>query len=479
MTADRGNTFSPRGYWHFANNNRAFQKFGGSRVRTLPFSLTGDGSPVQVNVGLMTLGAFEVLGVFPEHGRLPTPEEDAPRGPSVALLSHELWVGQFGAAPSILGRIIQLNGLPREVIGVMPAAYDFPTPDADAWIPLQLDPASGNFGGHYITAIARLKPGITIEAAADDARSLVARFDEAGYGPSWLKNIFDGDAIVRPLQEEIAGNAREPLLIVFGTVGFVLLIACGNVANLLLVRAEGRRQENAVRLALGSSRSRLVRQMLVESAVLALMGGAAGVLLAYAGIRALVSIGPAGIPRLDEIGINGAALAFAALVSVLAGMLFGVLPALRASSAGVTAALRDRSRSATVGRARHRTRNALVMAQVALAFVLVISCRADGPQLPGAAVDRPRVLRRWGIDVRGAAAADEICETRGRGAILRPPDRAAGSRSGVIRAGAVDTLPLTGSCNNFAAVIEEFPPAQEDLPPVFAVRRTTPGYSMR
>src|SRR6185295_4629342 len=163
-----------------------------------------------------------------------------------------------------------------------------------------------------------------------------------------------------------------PLLIVFGTVGFVLLIACSNVANLLLVRAEGRRHENAVRVALGSGRARLVRQMLVESAVLALTGGAAGLLLAYAGIRALVLVGPVGIPRLDEIGINGAALAFSAAVSVLAGLLFGVLPALRASSTRVMAALRDSSRSATVGRARHRTRNALVMMQVALAFVLVI-----------------------------------------------------------------------------------------------------------
>ena len=226
---------------------------------------------------------------------------------------------------------------------------------------------------------------------------------------------------------EIVGDVREPLLIVFGTVGFVLLIACGNVANLLLVRAEGRRQENAVRVALGSGRFRLVRQMLVESAVLALMGGAAGVLLAYAGIRALVSIAPAGIPRLDEIGINGAALAFTALVSVLTGLLFGVLPAVRASSTRVDgrAARRQpqcdgRPRQAShaqcarddTGRARVRARHRL---------------RADGPQLPGATVGRPRVLRRWRTDVRGAAAADEVCGRRGRGAVLRPTHRAARS----------------------------------------------------
>ena len=441
---ERGNQpFSPRGYWHFVNNNRSFQKFGGSFVRTLPFSLTGDGPPVQVDVGLMTLSAFEVLGVFPERGRLPTPEEDAPRGPSVALLSHQLWVSRYGADPSILGRRINLNGTPREVIGVMPAAYGFPTPETDAWIPHQLDPASADFGAHFIAAIARLRPGITIEAATEDARSLIARFREVGYGPGWFTDVFDGGAIVRPLRDQIVGAVREPLLIVFGTVGFVLLIACGNVANLLLVRAEGRRQENAVRVALGSGRFRLVRQMLVESALLALMGGTAGVLLAYAGIRALVSIAPAGIPRLDEIGIDGAALAFTALVSMLTGLLFGVLPAVRASSARVTAALREGSRSATVGRARQRTRDALVIAQIALAFVLVIgsglmvrSFQALRSVDPGFSADGVLTFEVQPLATKyvGPQAAAQFYD--------RLIERLE-AVSGVMRAGAINALPLT------------------------------------
>ena len=473
---DRGNSFSPRGYWHFANNNRSFQKFGGSRVGPVQFSLTGDGAPIQVDVGLMTLSAFEVLGVFPERGRLPRPEEDAPRGPSVALLSHELWVSRYGADPSILGRLITLNGTPREVIGVMPPAYGFPTLETDAWIPLQLDPASENFGAHFIFAIARLKPGMTIEAATDDARSLVARFHELGYEPGWFKDVFDGDAIVRPLRDQIVGNARQPLLIVFGTVGFVLLIACGNVANLLLVRAESRRQENAVRMALGSSRLRLVRQMLVENSLLALMGGAAGVLLAHIGIRALVSIGPAAIPRLDGIGINGAALAFTALVSVLAGSLFGVLAALRASSTRVTAALRDGSRSATVGRAGRRTRDALVMAQVALAFVLVIGS--------GLMVRSFQAL--WSVDPGFSADGVLAFEVRplttkyvGAQAMAQFYDRLIErieATAGVTRVGAVNSLPLTDGGNSFVALIEDFPPAEAALPPIFAVRRATRGY---
>ena len=426
--ADRGASFSPRGYRHFVNNNRSFEKFGGYRKMDSTAPLTGDDPALLVDRGLMTLSAFEVLGVFPELGRLPTPEEDAPGGPSVALLSHDLWVSRYGADPSILGRIIYLFGAAREVIGIMPAGYDFPTPGVDVWIPLQLNPASNNFGGHNISAIARLAPGVSIEAAIGDARSLIARFDEAGYGPNWLEEIFDGGAIVRPLREEIVGDARQPLLIVLGTAGFVLLIACSNVANLLLVRAESRRQENAVRMALGSGRARLARLMLIESAVLALVGGAAGVLLAYAGIRALVLVGPVGIPRLDEIGINGAALAFTALVSVLAGVLFGVLPALRASSTPVTAALRDGSRSDGRSRpashaqcARDDTGRARVRARHRLP--------ADGPQLPSATVSRSGILRRRRADVRGVAALDQIQGCRGRSAFLRPAHRAAGSRS--------------------------------------------------
>lgn len=473
---DRGNPFSDRGYWHFVNNNRSFQALGGYRGEPQQVPLTGDGPPFQVDASVMTLSAFEVLGVSPERGRLPTPEEDAPGGPLVALLSRDLWVNQYGSDPSILGRTIYLNGRPREVIAVMPAGYNFPTPEVDVWLPFQRDPASENFGGHYISGIARLAPGVTIEAATRDARSLIARFSEVGYGPNWFSGIFDGGAIVRPLRDEIVGDARQPLLIVLGTVGFVLLIACSNIANLLLVRAEGRRQENAVRMALGSSRARLARHMLIESGLLALMGGAAGVLLAYAGTRALVSIGPASIPRLDEIGISGVALAFTLLVSVIAGLLFGVLPAVRSSSTRAMAVLRDGGRGATFGRDRHRTRNALVMTQVALAFVLLIgsglmvrSFQALQSVDPGFSADG--VLT---FEVRPLPTKYEEAE-----AVAQFYDRLIERLEAVprvTRAGGINTLPLTDGGSNLTTVIEEFPPAEDEFPPTFEVRRTTPGY---
>jgi predicted permease len=473
--SDRGNTFSARGYWHFVNNNRSFQKFGGYLLpRQVP--LTGDGAPREVDVGYMTLNALEVLGIFPEIGRLPTPEEDAPGGPSVALLSHALWAEQYGADPRILGRTINLNGVSREVIGVMPAGFDFPVPEVDAWIPFQLNPASADFSQHFIFAIARLAPGVTIEAAAADARSLVARFTEVGYDASWFEGVFDGGAVVRPFRDYIVGEARQPLLIVLGTVGFVLLIACSNVANLLLVRAEGRRQGNAVRMALGSGRGRIARQALIESSLLAVAGGAAGVVMAHAGIAALVAIGPAGIPRLGEVRVDGAALALTGLVSVLAGLLFGAAPALRSSATVTMDALRDGTRSATVGRSRHRVRNALVVTQVALAFVLVIgsglmvrSFQALRSVDPGFSADgvltfvAPPLPTKYATPEARAQLYDRLVER-----IETVP--------GVTRAGGADFLPLTGGGNFFTARIEEFPPAQGEFPPGFGVRRATPGY---
>ena len=289
--------FSDRGYWHFVNNNRAFDGFGAYSAGQPQWPLTGDGQPLQVDVGMMTASAFEIVGTLPQRGRFPTAGEDVPDAPQVALLSDGLWIDYYGSDPGIIGRVIELNGQQVEVIGVMPRGYNFPTPEIDVWIPRRLDPASENFGGHHLAGIARLAPGSTVESAVADAESLIGRFDEVGYGPTWFTGIFDGGVVVRTVQEEVVGNARQPLLILLGTVGFVLLIACSNVANLVLVRAEGRAQENAVRMALGSGRGRLIRYVLTESLLLALVGGAAGILLAYLGTSALVTAAPASIPR--------------------------------------------------------------------------------------------------------------------------------------------------------------------------------------
>ena len=470
-----GFTFSDRGYWHFVNNNRTFESFGGySGLAQLP--LTGDGQPLQVDVIRMTAVAFEVVGTLPQRGRFPTAEEDVPDGPRVALLSDGLWAGRYGSDPAILGRVIELNGVDWEVIGVMPDGYDFPAPGVDIWLPRQLNPASENFGRHHISAIARLAPGTTIEAAVADAESLIRRFDEVGYGPNWFTGVFTGEASVLTLQDQIVGDTRRPLLILLGTMGFVLLIACSNVANLFLVRAEARTQETAVRLALGSGRGRLVRYVLTESIVLAFISGAAGVLLAYVATRVLVSVAPASVPRLDEIGIRGSALLYTSGVSILAGLLFGVLPALRSGSDKMLGALRDGGRGATIGRDRHRARSVLVVAQVALALILLVGSGLMVRSFQQLSSVDPGFRAEGVLTFRIAPAPTKY---EGIEAVAQFYDQLIDRLEdipGVISAGGVTQLPLTGLGGRLTTRIDEFPPVEDEFPPVFLIRKATPGY---
>ena len=467
--------FSDRGYWHFVNNNQAFEGFGGYAAQPIEYAVTGDGEPLSVNVGVMTPSAFAVLGRLPHRGRLPTAEDVPLASPRVTLLSHALWVNRYGSDPSILGRDIELAGRRVTVIGVMPEGYDFPIPNLDLWLPLPLDPESVNFGAHNISAVARLAPGVTMEAGVTDAERLIAGFDEAGYPPTWVTGVFNGRAVVRTLKEEVVGQARQPLLILLGAVGFVLLIACSNVANLFLVRAEARTRERAVQMALGSGRVRVVRQVLVESVLLALIGGAAGILLAYLGTMALVSVAPASVPRLDALGVRGSALLYTGGVSVLAGLLFGVVPALRLGAEKMLDALRDGGR-ATLGRDRHRTRSILVVAQVALALVLLVGSglmvrsfqelRAVDPGFtPDGLLTFTVVLfpPKYGLGEPTAQFYDDLVDR-----LEEIP--------GVTSAGGISALPLTGDEERYATQIDEFPPGDGELPPFFAFWRVTPGY---
>jgi predicted permease len=468
-------SFSDRGYWHFVENGRAFEGFGGYEGAA-EWPLTGEGPPLQIQVRAMTVSAFELLGVRPALGRLPAEEEGAPDGPQVALLSDALWRTVFGADPQVLGRVIELNGSSREVIGVMPPDYDFPTPETELWIPDQLDPASENFGGHHIEAIARLAPGATVESALADSESLIGRFSEAGYGPVWFEGVFSGEATARTLQEDIVGDAREPVLILFGTAALVLLVACGNIANLFLARAEARARETAVHLALGSGRGSLIRFVLAESMILGIVGGTLGVLLAYAGTRALVAAAPPMIPRLEDIRVSGAVLAFTALVSVAAGLVVGLLPALRAGSTKALDALKEGGRGGTAGRSRRRARAVLVTLQIAISLVLVVGSvlmvrsfaelRAVDPGFdpegvltfgvspPPNRYENPEAVARFYDDL--------IARLRGLPAVSA--------------VGAVNTLPLTGGGAVLTTIIDDFPPAEGEFPPVFVIRRATPGY---
>ena len=468
--------FSDRGYWHFVENNRSFESFGAHSAGSAQWPLTNDGPPLQVDVALMTRSAFELIGMPPERGRLPDDAEDTPDGPLVALISHGLWADRYGSDPSIVGRTLELNGESREVIGVMAPGYDFPSTQTDVWVPRQLDPASENFGGHHLRGIARLAPDATIESAIADSEDLIARFGEVGYGPQWFDGIFSGEAVVRTLHEDIIGDAREPLLVLLGTVAFVLLIACSNVANLLLVRAETRTRERAVRIALGSGRARLIQYVLTESVLLSLFGGAAGMLLAFLGTRLLVAMAPPSVPRIDEIGINLTALLFTLAVSVLAGILFGLLPAFRAGSRKALAALRDGGRGATIGRERHLARGLLVVGQVALALILLV-----GSGLMVRSYDRLRSVDP-GFEAAGVMTFR----------LSPPPSQYEGGEEtalfydrlrerlealpGVTSVGGNTNLPLTGGGAILTTQIDDFPVPEDEFPPTFLIRRVTPGY---
>ena len=331
-------------------------------------NLTGTGvEPQRLFEARVGARFFELLGVQARLGRTFTPDEDAEGTPKVVVLSDALWRGRFGADPRIVGQHISLDGTSYTVIGVAPPKFTYPD-RPDIWVPLvfpswALDPS--NRGAHWLLAIGRVKAGVPIEHAREEISAIATRLTEQ-YPKSNAK--FGGT--IQPLQERIVGNVRPALYAMLGAVGFVLLIACANVANLLLVRAAARESEIAVRSALGAGQRRIVRQLVTESVLLAVVGAGLGVILATWTVQAVVTFGPAGLPRLDDVTVDGRVLLFTAAVALVTGVLFGLVPALHAARANVSGMLREGARGSSAGGAR-RTRGVLVVTEMALAVVLL------------------------------------------------------------------------------------------------------------
>ncbi|HVG18372.1 MAG TPA: ABC transporter permease, partial [Blastocatellia bacterium] len=358
--------------WHsypnfmdYKEQNQSFDDMAAFNNRS--FNLTGAGDPVRVIGVWATASLFPVMGVEPAIGRAFTVEEEEPGKDLVVVLSHGLWQRLFGADRNVIGRPINLNGVDRTIIGVMPPDFVFPEKETEMWVPLALSPQRRQARGAFsLKAVGRLKPGVTIEQARTDMGAIATRLQEqypnmAGYGVNLV-----------PLHEQVTGKVRPALLVLLGAVGFVLLIACANVANLLLARAAVREREMAIRSALGARRARIIRQLLTESAALAILGGVAGLLIAVWGLRVLIAMSPPDTPRLDQVGVDMKVMAFTFGVSLLTGFIFGLVPALESSKPDLNESLKEGGRGSTGGARGSRVRNLLVVSEIALSLVLLI-----------------------------------------------------------------------------------------------------------
>jgi predicted permease len=361
-------------YFTYREQGRSFQSVGLYRWTTQ--SVTGLTEPVEAQCLNVTAEVLPILGVQPALGRWFSEQDAAPGGPQTAVLTYAWWQARFGGDPSVIGRQIVANGISRQVIGVMPASFRFLDRDAAFLLPLQFDRTKEFLGGFDYPGIARLKRGVTIEqASADVVRMIPIALHSFPPQPGLTVKEFEDVRLapkMRYLSQMLVGDIGKTLWVLMGTIGIVLLIACANVANLMLVRAEGRQRELALRAALGASWSDIAREMLTESIVLGLLGGALGLALAYGAVRALISMAPSHLPRLNEISVDPAVILFTFGAALLTGVLFGMIPVIKFAGPRIAHELRGGGRASSHSREQHRARNVLVVAQVALALVLLV-----------------------------------------------------------------------------------------------------------
>ena len=333
--------------------------------------LTGQGEPERLSGVPVSANFFQLLGVQPQLGRLFTPDECKWNGPKVLLMSHGLWVRRFGSDPGIVGRTLNINDEAVTVVGVMPASFDFasvftPGSHIDLYLPFPLT-SETNRWGNTLAIVGRLKPGASLSRAQAEAAILSKQFTEAH-----KKDRNDFDAKLSLLRDHVSGQIRPALLVLTAAVGVVMLIVCANLSNLLLARTATRQKEIAIRAAMGAGRARLIRQMLTESILLSSGGGILGVVLAFAGTRALTHLNAISIPLLSDVRLDGSVLAFTLLMAVASGLLFGLVPALQVQSSTVHDALKDTSRGSTEGKGHRWIRRGLVVSEVAFACVLLV-----------------------------------------------------------------------------------------------------------
>jgi predicted permease len=473
-----GLQLSPSMYITFSDHNQKFQSMG---IWTSSRSnVTGVAQPEEVRTEVISDGILQTLEVPPLLGRWFLQADQDPRGSKTIMLSYGYWKRRFGGDPGVIGRTLQVDAQPREIIGVMPRGFRMVDQDFDLLIPMGVDRVNQKLAGFGNDGIARLKPGATLaQADADVAHLISVWMDSWSNGPGTNPHYYDLWRITpnfRSLKQQVIGNISNVLWVVMSTVGVVLLIACTNIANLLLVRAESRQQELSIRAALGASRGRIVRQLLLESVVISLLGGALALGVAYAGLQLLVAVGPADLPRLSEISLDARSLGFTLMLSVFSGLCFGSIPAWKYACASGPK-LGSANRTATIGRAHQRSRNVLVIGQVAMALVLLVSAvlmirtfAALREVEPGfSSATSVQTMRIW---IPDTLISDPLLVTRTQNNIA---DQIA-AIPGVNSVGFASGIPMGDADPNWDEMGVEGKTYEGDEPPLRMFNNVSPGY---
>jgi predicted permease len=432
-----------------------------------------DGQPERIDGQSVTTGFFDVLDVSPTRGRAFTPEEGRPEGPQVVLLSDGLWRSNYGADPNVIGQTVDMSGVRREVVGIMPPTFGYPDRTARFWIPFVINESTAPLAAFFGQGIARIAPTSSLDGVRAELTSFTGRLDQIfaeDGAASFLMNV-NLRPVVEPLKDTLVGDVSRTLWILLGTVAFVLLIACANVANLLLVRVEGRRRELALRVALGADRLQVLRTFMGESLVLAAAGGTLGLVIAALAVRVTSRIIPTDLPRMGEVTLDLRILACTGVVSLGCAVFFAFLPLMRYGSPNLAGELREGGgRSETGGRQHHRLRSSLVVTQVALALVLLVgsglmfrsflALRSVHPGFDPAGVLTARII----------VPSGEIADPMETARFFRGFQQRLESQPGVIAAGFVSAVPLGGSGTPFGVLSVEDHPRGPDELPIFAVQ---------
>ncbi len=466
------NTPSPANFLDWRQQSRSFAGMAAFAERT--FNLTGVGEPQRLYGRRVSANLFDLLGVRPIIGRTFVPDEDKP-GTKVAVISETLWQQRFGSDPGVIGRALTLNGESYTVVGVVPRSVRLPAFGKwrdQVWVPLAFSSEeAANRGDHFLEVIARMKSGVTLQKARTEMQTIAARL--AQEYPKYNLRI---GSVVNPLSEEIVGDMKPALLVLLGAVAFVLLIACANVANLLLARAATRQKEIALRLALGADRARLTKQLLVESVLLSLIGGGVGLAFAYAGLNILTRFIPPDLAQAETIAIDGKVLGFTLLIALVTGLLFGLAPASQASHFNLNDTLKEGGRDSGAGTRGKRLRSSLVIAEVAVSFILLIGAGLLINSFlhlrnldPGFRADHVLALN---VDLSEVKYPDNARRTAFFDEVVRRVQALPGVRSVAV----AGNLPFTYNGDSMPIAVEGIPDPQPDEWPDVIYRAVGPGY---